>query len=282
MRLARYGEAGHERPALVDGEGRLRDLSAHLDDIDGAALAPESLSRIAALDPAVLPAVPGNPRLGPPVGGIGKIVAVGLNYADHAREGGHPIPDEPVLFLKATTAIAGPDDPILIPLGASKVDWEVELAFVIGTAARHTGEATALAHVAGYCTFTDVSERDFQSHHGGQWTKGKSADSFAPIGPWLVTRDAVPDPGRLALRLEVNGEPMQASNTEQMIFGVPFLVSYISRFMTLAPGDVVITGTPPGVGAGRRPPRFLAPGDVVTVAVEGLGEQRHEVRDIAR
>ncbi|MFQ5786273.1 MAG: fumarylacetoacetate hydrolase family protein [Alphaproteobacteria bacterium] len=277
MKLVRYGAAGDEKPGLIDAEGRLRDLSGEIADIDPATLAPAALARLAALDPATLPEVAGNPRLGPPVARVGKIVAVGLNYADHAKEGGHPIPEEPVLFGKAITALSGPHDPVVLPRGHAKGDWEVELAVVVGTTARYVDEDHAFDHVAGYCVFDDVSERAFQAERSGQWIKGKSCDSFGPLGPWLVTAADVPDPQNLRIWLDLNGERMQDSSTAQMIFGVARLVSYISQFMTLMPGDVVPTGTPPGVGAGRRPQRFLRPGDVMTLGIDGLGEQRHEV-----
>ncbi|HLB79830.1 MAG TPA: fumarylacetoacetate hydrolase family protein, partial [Dongiaceae bacterium] len=274
MKLVRYGPAGREKPGLVDAAGGLRDLSGRLGDIDGAALAPARLEELRAIDPARLPAVPGTPRLGPPVAGIGKIVAVGLNYADHAAESGLPIPAEPVLFMKATSAIAGPNDGIVIPKGSEKTDWEVELALVIGSVARYVEKRDALAHLAGYTICNDVSERAFQLERGGTWDKGKGCDSFAPLGPWLATTDEIPDPQRLDMWLDVNGERMQRGSTATMVFGVAHLVSYISRFMTLMPGDVVITGTPPGVGMGRKPPRYLKPGDTVALGIVGLGEQR--------
>ena len=277
MKLVRYGPAGAEKPGLIDAEGRVRDLAGEIAEIDAAALAPDALARLAALDPASLPLVEGNPRLAVPLSGIGKLIGIGLNYADHAAETNSAIPDEPILFAKQTTALNEPNGKIMIPRGATKVDWEAELGVIIGSTARYVSETEALAHVAGYCVSNDVSERDFQQNRGGDWQKGKSCDSFGPLGPWLVTTDEVPDPQALAIRLEVNGETMQDSSTEQMIFGVAYLVSYISEFMTLAPGDVISTGTPPGVGAGRNPPRFLQPGDVVTLGVEGLGEQRQEV-----
>jgi len=277
MKLVRFGDRGRERPGMIDDEGCLRDLSAVCDDIDAATLSPVGLARLRGLDPATLPLVEGGPRLGVPVAGIGKIVAVGLNYVDHAEEAGHPIPDEPVLFGIATTALNGANDPIVIPRGGDCVDWEAELAFVVGRTARYVAEADALGHVAGYCVFNDVSERAFQLRHGGQWIKGKSCDSFAPVGPWLVTADAVPDPQDLRLWLDVNGERMQDGTTAKMIFGIAELVSYISRFMTLEAGDLVTTGTPPGVGGARKPPRFLAPGDVVTLGIDGLGRQRQDV-----
>ena len=277
MKLVRYGPAGSEKPGLIDGSGALRDLSRLTDDIHGASLAPDSLARLAALDTAALPLVSGEPRLGVPVGNIGKIVGVGLNYADHAIESGMAIPDEPILFAKQTTALNGPHDPVMIPKGAVSLDWEAELAVVIGSLARYVAEDDALSHVAGYCVANDVSERDFQLRRGGDWQKGKSCDSFAPLGPWLVTADELGDPQDLRVWLDLNGESMQDGTTAQMIFSVAHLISYISGFMTLMPGDVIITGTPPGVGAGRQPPRFLVAGDVVTLGVEGLGEQRQEV-----
>ncbi len=277
MKLVRYGPADGEKPGLIDADGGLRDLSAHVNDIDPAALAPASLARLGALDPAGLPLVAGKPRLGVPVAGVGKIVGIGLNYADHAAESGMAVPTEPVLFAKATTALNGPYDPVLMPQGGEKLDWEAELAVVIGAAARNVAQRDAPAHIAGYCVSNDVSERAFQHERGGDWIKGKSCDGFAPLGPWLVTADEVPDPQGLRVWLAVNGERMQDSSTAQMIFGVAYLVSYVSGFMTLMPGDVIFTGTPPGVGAGRKPPRFLKPGDVMTLGVEGLGEQRQEV-----
>ena len=273
MKLVRYGPVGKEKPGLVDGGGRIRDLSPHVAD----ALAPGALARLESLDAADLPLVEGSPRLGVPVASIGKIVCIGLNYADHAAEAGLPIPDEPVLFSKATTALSGPCDPVVLPRGGEKTDWEVELGVVIGATARYVTEDQALDHVAGYCISNDVSERSFQLEHAGQWVKGKSCDTFAPIGPWLVTVDEVDDPHMLRLWLDVNGERMQDSSTAQMIFGVAYLISYVSRFMTLMPGDVVSTGTPPGVGMGREPPRYLRPGDVMTLGIDGLGEQRQEV-----
>ncbi|MFQ5985486.1 MAG: fumarylacetoacetate hydrolase family protein [Alphaproteobacteria bacterium] len=277
MKLLRYGPRGEENPGLADGEGRIRDLSGEIEDITPRTLAPEVLTRLKALDPGSLPVVGGEPRLGPPVAGVGKIVAIGLNYSDHAAESGVPVPEEPILFTKATTAISGPNDPVVIPRGAGKTDWEVELGVVIGSTARYVGEDKALDHVAGYCVANDVSEREYQLERSGQWVKGKSADSFAPLGPWLVTADEVPDPQNLKLWLAVNGKRCQDGHTSRMIFGVRELVSYISRFMTLAPGDVISTGTPPGVGLGQKPPVYLKPGDVMTVGVEGLGEQRQEV-----
>ncbi|WP_119458474.1 fumarylacetoacetate hydrolase family protein [Rhodospirillaceae bacterium SYSU D60014] len=276
MKLVRYGSVGQEKPGLIDSAGTLRDLSGTLPDIDGAALAPERLAALKAIDPATLPAVSGSPRLGPPLTGIGKIVAVGLNYSDHAAEAGLPVPSEPILFMKATTAISGPHDPVIIPKDSVKTDWEVELAIVIGSVARHVEERDALRYVAGYMICNDVSERAYQIERQGQWVKGKSCDSFAPLGPWLVTADEVPYPQSLSMWLDVNGERMQTGSTATMIFGVAHLVSYISRFMTLMPGDIIPTGTPPGVGLGFKPPRFLKPGDVMRLGIEGLGEQRQE------
>ena len=276
MKLVRYGPVGQEKPGLIDGAGALRDLSGRVRDIDGAALAPERLAELKAIDPATLPKVPGNPRLGPPVAGVGKIVAVGLNFSDHAAESGMEAPAEPILFMKAVTALSGPNDPVVIPPGSEKTDWEVELAIVIGSRARHVEERNALSYVAGYTICNDVSERAYQLERLGQWVKGKSYDSFAPLGPWLVTTDEIPDPQSLHMWLEVNGERMQDGSTATMIFGVAHLVSYISRFMTLMPGDVIPTGTPPGVGMGRKPPRFLKPGDVMRLGIDGLGEQRQE------
>lgn len=278
LKLVRFGPRGAEKPGLIDADGVIRDLSGHVDDIDGAALSPESLARIRAIDTASLPAAQGNPRLGPPLANVGKIVAIGLNYRAHVAEGGGPTPTEPILFMKATTAITGPNDPIVIPKGSSKTDWETELGVVIGTVARYVSEDEALDHVAGYLICEDGSERDFQRVRGGQFTKGKSADTFAPLGPWLLTADGVPDPQTLNIWLDLNGERKQSSNTSYMIFGVRFAVAYISQFMTLAPGDVICTGTPEGVGFGQKPPRFLRPGDVLHLGIDGLGEQTHEVR----
>ena len=277
MKLLRYGPPGEEKPGILDREGAIRDLSNHVADIDGDTIAPESLARLKALDPASLPAVAGAPRIGPCVGNVGKFVAIGLNYSDHAKETGMPIPDEPVIFTKATSSISGPNDNIVMPRGASKVDWEVELGIVIGGDAKYVDEVEALGTVAGYCVVNDVSERAFQLETSGQWVKGKSADSFGPIGPWLVTADEVPEPQDLHLWLEVNGERAQDGSTRTMIFPVPYLVSFVSRFMSLQPGDIITTGTPPGVGHGRKPPAYLNPGDVITLSVEGLGTQRQEV-----
>lgn len=278
MKLVRYGTAGLEKPGLIDAQGALRDLSAHIADLRGKHLSSESLARLAALDAASLPEVPGNPRLGPCVAGTGKFVCIGLNYSDHAAEAGMQAPSEPIVFMKATSAIVGPNDDVLIPRGSEKTDWEVELAIVIGRTAKYVSEADALDYVAGYCVANDVSERAFQIERQGQWTKGKSCDTFGPIGPWLVTRDEVADPGNLDLWLKVNGETMQQGSTRTMIFGVAHIVSYLSQFMSLQPGDVIATGTPPGVGMGKKPQRFLKPGDVVELGVAGLGAQRQTMR----
>ncbi len=277
MKLLRYGPAGDERPGLLDADGTIRDLSVHVSDIDGAALAPAKLAELAGLDTATLPAVDGSPRLGPPVTAVGKLLCIGLNYRDHAEETGAPIPEEPILFMKATTAIIGPNDAVVLPRGSRKGDWEAELGVVIGTRARHVDEAHALEHVAGYCVFNDVSERHYQLEGTGQWVKGKSADTFAPFGPYLVTRDEVPDPQDLHVWLEVDGKRYQDGSTRTMIFSVAHLVSYVSRYMTLEPADIIPTGTPPGVGLGQKPPVFLEPGNVMRVGIDGLGEQRQTV-----
>ncbi len=275
MKLLRYGPPGQEKPGLLDPEGRLRDLSGVIGDVGGEALLPGSLARLAALDPSDLPAVSGTPRLGPCVAGVGKFPAVGLNYADHAKETGGQAPREPIIFTKMTSSICGPNDDTVIPRGSVKTDWEVELGVVIGTPGKYIAEADALAHIAGYCVVDDVSEREYQLERKGQWVKGKSADSFGPIGPWLVTADEVPDPQTLGLWCEVDGARRQDGTTANMIFGVAFLVSYISRFMSFQPGDIIATGTPAGVGLGMKPPTFLAPGQRVRLGVEGLGEQDH-------
>ena len=278
MKLLRHGAPGAEKPGLLDDNGHLRDLSDHVRDIQPSTLAPERLSALAAIDHASLPIVEGSPRLGPPVSGVGKIIAIGLNYEDHAREAGMPIPDEPIIFFKAITSLSGPNDPIVLPRDSVKTDWETELAVVIGTRAQYVEEADALDYVAGYAVMNDVSERAYQLEHGGQWVKGKSFDGFAPFGPWLVTRDEIPNPNRLHLWLDVNGRRRQDGTTATMIFHIGFLVSYLSRFMTLMPGDIITTGTPPGVGLGMKPPQFLKPGDTVRLGVEGLGEQMQTVR----
>jgi ureidoglycolate lyase len=277
MKLLRYGPAGQEKPGLLDRDGKIHDLSGAVRDIDGEALAPASLDRLRRLDPASLPLVPGTPRLGPCVGSVSKIVAIGLNYRLHAQETGAAIPSEPIFFMKAASSICGPNDDVIIPKGSRKTDYEVELGIVIGNLARYVAKADARKHVAGYCVVNDVSEREFQMERGGQWTKGKSADTFCPIGPWLVTADEVPDPGKLALWTEVNGERRQSSNTADLIFGVDEIVSYVSQFMTLLPGDVIPTGTPAGVGIGLKPPKFLRPGDRMRLSVEGLGEQNQSL-----
>jgi 2-keto-4-pentenoate hydratase/2-oxohepta-3-ene-1,7-dioic acid hydratase in catechol pathway len=277
MKLLRYGPAGQEKPGILDADGRIRDLSAQVADIDGAALTPEGLAKIAALDIASLPVVEGEPRIGACVGKVGKFLCIGLNYADHAAEAGMKLPPEPVLFMKATSCIVGPNDDVVLPRTAVKGDWEVELGVIIGKKAKYVTEDEALDHVAGYCTINDVSERSFQAERAGQWTKGKSCDTFGPIGPWVVTRDEVPDPQALKLWCHVNGKPMQNGSTNTMHFGVKHIVSYLSQFFTLEPGDVIATGTPPGVGLGMKPPVFLKAGDVMDVGVEGLGTQRQRV-----
>jgi 2-keto-4-pentenoate hydratase/2-oxohepta-3-ene-1,7-dioic acid hydratase in catechol pathway len=277
MKLLRHGPPGQEKPGLVDRDGKIRDLSGVVGDIDGAALAPASLARLRGLDPASLPLVSGNPRLGPCIGAIPKIIAIGLNYRLHAQEAGAAIPSEPIFFMKATSSICGPNDDVIIPKASEKTDYEVELAIVIGSTARYIAVHDAPKHIAGFCIVNDVSEREFQIERGGQWTKGKSADTFCPIGPWLVTADELPDPGKLALWTEVNGERRQDSNTADLIFGVDHIVSYVSHFVTLQPGDVIPTGTPSGVGMGFRPPKFLKPGDRVRLSVEGLGEQNQRL-----
>ncbi|HSI39742.1 MAG TPA: fumarylacetoacetate hydrolase family protein [Xanthobacteraceae bacterium] len=274
MKLVRYGERGQERPGLIDASGQLRDLSAVVGDIAGATLAPESLAAIAALDPASLPAVNGAPRLGPCVGSVGKFICVGLNYSDHAAESGLPVPSEPVLFMKATSSICGPNDDVEIPRGSVKTDWEVELGIVIGKAAKYVPLERAYEHVAGYCVINDVSERAFQIERGGQWDKGKGCDTFGPVGPWLVTTDEIPDPHTLGMWLDVDGKRYQNGSTKTMIFDVPTIVSYISQFMSLQPGDLISTGTPPGVGLGQKPQVYLRPGQVMSLGIDGLGTQR--------
>jgi 2-keto-4-pentenoate hydratase/2-oxohepta-3-ene-1,7-dioic acid hydratase in catechol pathway len=277
MKLLRYGPADQEKPGLLDRDGKIRDLSGAVRDIDRETLAPASLDRLRRLDPSTLPLVPGTPRLGPCVAQVSKIVAIGLNYRLHAQEAGAAIPSEPIFFMKATSSICGPNDDVIIPKNSQKADYEVELGIVIGSLARHVAKADARKHVAGYCVVNDVSEREFQIERGGQWTKGKSADTFCPTGPWLVTVDEVPDPGKLALWTEVNGERRQNSNTADLIFGIDEIVSYVSQFMTLLPGDVIPTGTPSGVGMGFKPPKFLKPGDRMRLSVEGLGEQNQRL-----
>jgi 2,4-diketo-3-deoxy-L-fuconate hydrolase len=278
MKLLRYGRFGQEKPGLLDQAGQIRDLSSVIADLTPTTVFGDNLAKLKSIDPASLPVVSGTPRLGAPLAGIGKFIAVGLNYSDHAAESGMAVPKEPILFTKATSCIVGPNDPVVLPRECTKGDWEVELGFVIGRTARYVPEEDALSYVGGYCLIDDVSERQFQLERGSQWDKGKGCDTFGPIGPWLVTSDEIPDPQTLDLWLDINGERMQTGNTHTMIFGVAHLVSYISRFMTLMPGDVVTTGTPPGVGMGKTPPRFLQGGDVITLGISGLGDQRQEVR----
>ncbi|MEZ5839318.1 MAG: fumarylacetoacetate hydrolase family protein [Hyphomicrobiales bacterium] len=277
MKLLRFGQKGAERPGLVDAAGTIRDLSAHVEDIDAAVLGDAALARLAAIDPASLPAVDPGVRIGACLPRVGHFIAIGLNYADHAAESGMAVPAEPVVFTKAPSCLNGPNDDVVLPKGSEKGDWEVELAVVIGKRAVDVSEDDALDHVAGYCVCNDVSERAFQLEHGGQWVKGKSAPTFGPLGPWLVTRDEVPDPQNLAMFLDVNGERMQTGSTATMVFSVRTLVSYLSRFMALEPGDVITTGTPPGVGMGKKPQRFLKAGDSMHLGVEGLGVQTQKV-----
>ena len=277
MRLVRYGRPGKEKPGLIDDEGKLRDLSGVLADIDAASLSDKALRKLAKVATASLPLVRGTPRFGVPVAGIGKFIGIGLNYADHAAEAGLEAPKEPIVFMKAISCLNGPDDAIVLPKGSKKTDWEVELGVVIGTRAQYVSEADALNYVAGYCVVNDLSERSFQLERGPQWDKGKGCDTFGPVGPWLVTRDEVLDVQRLDLYLEVNGKRMQTGSTETMIFTVAQIVSYLSQFMTLEPGDVIATGTPPGVGAGRKPQRFLKKGDTLRAGIAGLGEQQQDV-----
>lgn len=273
MKLMRVGEAGREKPALLDADGKIRDLSAHVADIGGEAITPAGLAKIAALDPKSLPELSPD-RIGACVAGTGKFICIGLNYSDHAAETGATVPPEPVIFMKATSAIVGPNDNVQIPRGSEKTDWEVELGVVIGKTAKYVSEAEALDYVAGYCVSNDVSERAFQTERSGQWTKGKSCDTFGPIGPWLVTKDEVGNPQDLGMWLKVNGQTMQDGSTKTMVYGVAFVVSYLSQFMSLQPGDVISTGTPPGVGMGMKPPRFLKDGDVVELGIDGLGTQK--------
>ncbi|WP_431274061.1 fumarylacetoacetate hydrolase family protein [Variovorax ureilyticus] len=277
MKLVRYGNPGKEKPGLIDGDGKLRDLSAVVKDIGPEQLSDAALAKLRKVKVDKLPLVKGKPRYGSPVANVGKFIAIGLNYADHAAESGMPIPKEPVVFTKAISCIQGPNDPVMLPKGSVKGDWEVELGVVIGTRARYVSQKDALNHVAGYCVINDVSEREWQLERGLTWDKGKGFDTFGPIGPWLVTRDEVPNPQKLAMWLDVNGQRMQTGNTRTMIFNVAKLVSYVSQLNTLEPGDVITTGTPPGVGMGMKPPVFLKKGDVMTLGIEGLGEQRQEV-----
>jgi len=277
MKLARYGRAGKEKPALVDGAGKLRDLSGVIEDIDADTLVPRALARLAKVKPESLPAVRGAPRIGPCLRRVGNFIAVGLNYADHAAESGMPVPKEPVLFTKAPNCVVGPNDDVVIPKGSIKTDWEVELAIVIGSRASYVSEDKALAHIAGYCICNDVSEREFQLERSGQWVKGKSAPTFGPLGPWLVTPDEIENVQALNMWLDVSGERMQTGSTATMVFGVKTLVSYISQFIALEPGDVITTGTPPGVGSGKKPPRFLKAGDTMSLGIDGLGQQAQRV-----
>ena len=277
MKLLRYGPRGAEKPGLLDAEGKIRDLSGHVSDITGAELSPEGLAKIAAIDPATLPVVEGSPRYGVPIGNVGKFLAIGLNFADHAKEAGLEPPPEPIFFTKAISCLNGPNDQVMLPKGAEKGDWEVELGVVIGKRARYVEQSEALDYVAGYVLVNDVSERAFQKELGSQWDKGKGCDTFGPIGPWLVTRDEIENPQKLSMWLDLNGQRVQTGSTRTMIFSVAKIVSYVSQFMTLMPGDVITTGTPPGVGMGMKPPLFLKKGDVMTLGIEGLGEQRQEV-----
>ena len=273
MKLLRYGPHGQEKPGMLDASGTIRDLSGVIPDLSGDALSSAGLAKLAALDPASLPAVPGSPRIGPPVAGLRNFVCIGLNYADHAAETGAAIPKEPIVFLKSLGALCGPNDDVMIPKGSVKTDWEVELAVIIGSRAKCVAEDAAMDHVAGYAVCNDVSEREWQIERGGSWDKGKGCDTFGPLGPWLVTKDAVPDPQDLAMTLEVDGRKMQDGSTRTMIFGVRHLVSYVSHFITLHPGDVISTGTPPGVGLGMKPPVFLRAGQTMRLSIAGLGEQ---------
>ncbi|AUX80384.1 fumarylacetoacetate hydrolase family protein [Sinorhizobium fredii] len=275
MKLLRYGPEGAEKPGVLDSAGRIRDLSAVIADVAGPAIADLGWAR--GLDLEGLPLVEGTPRLGPCVAGSGKFICIGLNYADHAAESGLEVPPEPVVFMKATSAIVGPNDKVIIPRGSVATDWEVELGVVIGKRAKYVGRDEAMDHVAGYCVINDVSERDFQIKRSGQWTKGKSCDTFGPTGPWLVTRDEIADPQNLAMWLKINGETKQNGSTETMVYGVAYLVSYLSQFMTLHPGDIISTGTPPGVGMGFKPPQYLKGGDVIELGIEGLGAQKQMV-----
>jgi len=281
LKLVRYGKAGKEKPGLIDAQGKIRDLSEHVKDISGKDIDPKNLKKLARINPETLPKVSGNPRFGPCVAGTGKFICIGLNYSDHAAETGATVPPEPIIFMKATSAIVGPDDEVLIPRGSVKTDWEVELAIVIGKTAKYVSEDDALDYVAGYAVAHDVSERAFQAERQGQWTKGKSCDTFGPTGPWLVTKDEVKDPQNLKMWLTVNGKTMQDGSTKTMVYGVKYLVSYLSQFMSLHPGDIISTGTPPGVGLGMKPPVFLKDGDVVELGIEGLGQQKQTFRQEA-
>jgi len=277
MKLVRYGKPGKEKPGLIDAKGKLRDLSAVVKDIGPEQLSDVGLAKLRKLKADKLPRVKGEPRMGCPVNGVGKFIAIGLNYSDHAKEAGMPIPKEPVVFTKAISCIQGPNDPVMLPKGSVKGDWEVELGVVIGKLTRHVSQKAALDHVAGYCTINDVSEREFQLERGSQWDKGKGCDTFGPIGPWLVTRDEIENPQKLAMWLDLNGKRMQTGNTRTMVFSVAKIVSHLSQYMTLMPGDVITTGTPPGVGLGMKPQVFLKKGDVITLGIEGLGIQTQRV-----
>jgi 2-keto-4-pentenoate hydratase/2-oxohepta-3-ene-1,7-dioic acid hydratase in catechol pathway len=277
MKLLRYGPPGQERPGLLDASGAIRDLSAVVPDLVGDALRPAAMARLRQIDPANLPLVDGRPRLGPCVGRVGKFICVGLNYSDHARESNMALPPEPIIFMKATSAVIGPNDNVEIPRGSEKTDWEVELGVVMGEPAKYVSEADALSHVAGYCVVNDLSERAFQLEMSGQWVKGKSADTFGPIGPWLVTPDEIGDWQQLDMWLDVDGHRYQSGSTKTMVFGVPYLISYLSRFMSLQPGDVISTGTPPGVGLGQKPPIYLRAGQQMRLGIAGLGEQHQRV-----
>jgi 2,4-diketo-3-deoxy-L-fuconate hydrolase len=277
MKLVRYGRPGKEKPGLIDEEGKVRDLSGVISDFHGANLSDKVLRKLAKIPHDTLPLVRGTPRFGVPVAKVGKFIGIGLNYADHAKEAGMAIPTEPIVFMKAITCLSGPDDPVMLPKGSKKADWEVELGVIIGTRARYVSEADAEKYIAGYCVVNDLSEREFQLERGGQWDKGKGCDTFGPVGPWLVTRDEVWNVDKLDLYLELNGKRMQTGCTDTMVFKVPHIVSYLSQFMTLEPGDIICTGTPPGVGQGRDPQRFLKKGDFMRLGIAGLGEQQQDV-----
>ena len=277
MKLLRCGPPGQEKPGILAADGSIHDLSGIITDVAGELLLPERIAKLRSIDLSALPIVPGRPRIGPCVGSVGKFICIGLNYSDHAKEAGMPVPAEPVLFMKATSAICGPDDNVVIPRGSKKTDWEVELGVVIGKPGKYVEEADALSHVAGYCVINDISERAFQTEGTGQWVKGKSADTFGPIGPWLVTPDEVPDPQNLEMWLEVDGHRYQSGSTKTMVFGVAHLISYVSRFMSLQSGDIISTGTPPGVGLGQKPPVYLRPGNRIQLGIAGLGQQNQEV-----
>lgn len=277
MKLVRYGRLGQEKPGLIDAEGKLRSLSDVIEDIDASVLAPKSLAKLAKIKPSSLPTARGNPRLGVPVAQVGKFIGIGLNYSDHAAESGMPIPTEPIVFMKAVTSLAGANDTVILPKDVSKADWEVELGVIIGSKAQYVTATNALDYVAGYCVVNDLSERAFQLERGNQWDKGKGCDTFGPVGPWLVTPDEVLNPQKLSMWLDLNGERRQTGNTRTMIFSVAKIISYLSRFMTLMPGDIIATGTPPGVGMGMKPQQFLAAGDSLHLGIEGLGEQRQQV-----